>query len=252
MAQAYVAHLEEQMNEHQGQLEDELEGAQTDRDEALEAATDDSEDLFAQQQLTQALTEVVSIESQTTFLEQAGPPAVLMEDAAPGRPLGTEPYLLLIIGAVCGLIVYAGAALLREQFDDRLRSSQAMESQTGKPLLAEVPAIRRRRGEATLPWPIPRPPRSTKASAACAPPFRWHTRSAAPPSSSPAPVPETANHSSSPTSRSPSHAADAASSWSAETCAAWGSRASSARSRRARASPKRSRTTTPPSRSSSA
>lgn len=151
IANAYIAHLQAQFDEHQDELAAQFEEAEDDRDEALQAAGQDFDDLYAQQQLAQALTAHLDLERQVAMLEQAEAPALLMEEASPGRLVGSEPASVLLVGLISGLIAGAGMALLRDQFDDRIRQVKAVEEYADHPLLAEVPVLRRRKRDVSLP-----------------------------------------------------------------------------------------------------
>lgn len=72
---------------------------------------------------------------------QLGVPYSSIQVAAdlPGVPTGLSKSKLLAIGVLAGLLVGCGIALVREQFDDRLRNSPEIESVIDAPVLAELP-----------------------------------------------------------------------------------------------------------------
>ncbi len=72
---------------------------------------------------------------------QSGEPYATTEVAAnlPTAPSGLSKGKLLGIGFLAGLLVGIGIALVREQFDNRLRTSPDVESITSAPILAELP-----------------------------------------------------------------------------------------------------------------
>jgi polysaccharide biosynthesis transport protein len=72
---------------------------------------------------------------------QSGEPYATTEVAAnlPTSPSGLSKSKLLGIGFLAGLLVGIGIALVREQFDNRLRTSPDVESITSAPILAELP-----------------------------------------------------------------------------------------------------------------
>ncbi len=72
---------------------------------------------------------------------QLGDPYASIQVAAdlPGVPTGLGKSKLLAIGVLAGLLVGCGIALVREQFDDRLRNSPEIESVIDAPVLAELP-----------------------------------------------------------------------------------------------------------------
>ncbi len=72
---------------------------------------------------------------------QLGGPYASVQVAAdlPAKPSGLSEKKLVLIGALAGLLVGCGIALVREQFDDRLRNSPEIESVIDAPVLAELP-----------------------------------------------------------------------------------------------------------------
>ena len=86
----------------------------------------------------------------TSNIATSGPPATVLQSALPGKRTGsTRPYS---DRAGQWSARGAGAALIRDLFDDRLRSATAVEQLTGKPVIAELPRIRRHgRQDRTLP-----------------------------------------------------------------------------------------------------
>ena len=90
--------------------------------------------------------------------------------ATPGASTGISKSKLGAIGLLAGLLVGCGIALVREQFDDRVRISPDIESVIDGPLLGELPRTpTSRRG--TSPSPSSRPPSRhwPRRSAICAP-----------------------------------------------------------------------------------
>jgi Mrp family chromosome partitioning ATPase len=72
---------------------------------------------------------------------QSGEPYASTEVSAnlPTSPSGLSKGKLLGIGFLAGLLVGIGIALVREQFDNRLRTSPDAEAITSAPILAELP-----------------------------------------------------------------------------------------------------------------
>jgi polysaccharide biosynthesis transport protein len=72
---------------------------------------------------------------------QSGEPYASVQVAAnlPTGPTGLTKSKLLGIGFLAGLLVGIGIALVREQFDTRLRTSPGTEAITTAPILAELP-----------------------------------------------------------------------------------------------------------------
>ena len=67
------------------------------------------------------------------------PYAVVQVAATPGTSTGLSTAKLGAIGIVAGLLVGCGIALVREQFDDRIRVSPDLDSAIDGPVLGELP-----------------------------------------------------------------------------------------------------------------
>jgi len=99
-----------------------------------------------------ALTQTSSTLQASQSQIQIGMPYVAIQVAAgPGSPTGLSKSKLGAIGLVAGLLVGCGIALVREQFDDRVRITPDIESVIDGPLLGELPQDADvKKGEVTL------------------------------------------------------------------------------------------------------
>ncbi|MCU1459956.1 MAG: hypothetical protein JWO37_31 [Acidimicrobiales bacterium] len=68
-----------------------------------------------------------------------GSAQLITEAQTPSRPIGATPKRNGALGAVLGLVLGLGMAVLREQLDDRVHSREEAERITGLPVLAELP-----------------------------------------------------------------------------------------------------------------
>ena len=68
-----------------------------------------------------------------------GEAQVIEPASAPSTPDGRSLPVTLVLGGLLGGLVGLGIAYLRDQVDDRLRSSEEVEQLTGLPVLAEIP-----------------------------------------------------------------------------------------------------------------
>jgi Mrp family chromosome partitioning ATPase/LPS O-antigen subunit length determinant protein (WzzB/FepE family) len=88
-----------------------------------------------------ALSGAVSTQLTNKYNIQAEEPfsSVQVQATLPTAPTGLGKSKLVGIGFIAGLLVGIGIALVREQFDNRLRTSPDIESVTSAPILAEIP-----------------------------------------------------------------------------------------------------------------
>lgn len=71
-----------------------------------------------------------------------GPAELLEEAGTPTAPVNKSTARDAVLGAVVGLLLGVGIALLREQLDDRLRGRDDIDALTQLPILAELPVDR--------------------------------------------------------------------------------------------------------------
>jgi succinoglycan biosynthesis transport protein ExoP len=88
-----------------------------------------------------ALTQTYSTLQSEQYNIQAGEPYASIQVAAsvPGSPTGLSKSKLIAIGLLTGLLVGTGIALLRDQFDTRVRRNPEGEDASEAPILAELP-----------------------------------------------------------------------------------------------------------------
>lgn len=79
-----------------------------------------------------------------TIIQAAAP-----DKGNPGLSLPDSTLARLLIAGILGLLGGVALALIRERFDRRIRTKESAERHFGFPVLAEVPAVRRR---GILPW----------------------------------------------------------------------------------------------------
>lgn len=77
----------------------------------------------------------------------------LLQEAGPGRPVGTPAWITVALALMGGLVVGVGAALLLEQLDHRVRDEDTLLEHYPLPVLARVPAMRRRVDRQGMPMP---------------------------------------------------------------------------------------------------
>jgi polysaccharide biosynthesis transport protein len=80
-----------------------------------------------------------TLQATQSNLQIGMPYAQVQVAAAPGTPTGLSKSKLGALGLLAGLLVGCGVALVREQFDDRVRVSPDIESVIDGPVLGELP-----------------------------------------------------------------------------------------------------------------
>jgi succinoglycan biosynthesis transport protein ExoP len=109
-------------------------------------------DSVAQTGLTSALSSLGSVTDQLDTVKNAGAPLIIMTAAQPGVPTGPGRLTVFAVALISGLIAGIGVALIRDQFDDRVRDEREFEPLTGLRSLGELVLDRRaKRGKDLLP-----------------------------------------------------------------------------------------------------
>ncbi len=80
-----------------------------------------------------------TLQAAQSNLQIGMPYAQVQVAATPGSPTGLSKSKLGAIGLLAGLLVGSGIALVREQFDDRVRVSPDIDSVIDGPVLGELP-----------------------------------------------------------------------------------------------------------------
>lgn len=93
--------------------------------------TNDSKNVLAQAGLQSALGQVNSAIATIQKITDAGPPLTTIASASPGDFQGVKPVNALLVALLAGLIAGIGIALIRDQFDNRLRDENELEKVTG-------------------------------------------------------------------------------------------------------------------------
>lgn len=93
---------------------------------------------IAASNLASALSTLGSLNTQIQEINQAGSPLTLLMATTPGEFLGTSTPVVLFIALTAGLIAGIGIALIRDQFDNRLRGEHEIQSLTSLPALGEL------------------------------------------------------------------------------------------------------------------
>jgi capsular exopolysaccharide synthesis family protein len=103
---------------------------------------------IASANLTSAISNFQTLNNEIETISDAGTPTTVTAAATPGAPVGPGMYLVLGAALAAGLIAGIGLALIRDQFDNRLRGESEIELLTGLPPLGELvldKSLRRRK-----------------------------------------------------------------------------------------------------------
>lgn len=105
-----------------------------------------------QTQITAVTALYSTIQSQILQAQIAPASASLLHAATGAAATGISKYRLLLLAAAIGLLAGAGLALLRSQFDTKVRTVEGAEAICGRPVLSELPYVRAyRRSSVDLP-----------------------------------------------------------------------------------------------------
>jgi succinoglycan biosynthesis transport protein ExoP len=91
--------------------------------------------------------------------------SVISDATRPSAPSSPNHMVDLIVATVIGLMVAAGTAFIRDRFDDRLRAPNEFDEFGAGPVLAVIPAVRHRGGDARNRLVMARSPESGAAHA---------------------------------------------------------------------------------------
>lgn len=100
--------------------------------------------------LDTALSTEGDLQREITSVGNAGTAASVLTPAAPGARQQTSPSVVYVLALVTGLLAGIGIALLRDQFDDRIRTEPETEGLSGLPSLGELAVDRRRQRDRAM------------------------------------------------------------------------------------------------------
>jgi tyrosine-protein kinase len=112
-----------------------------------------------------ARSNVTGTVSPTPFPPGAVQPAIVTDATLPTSRVSPNRKLIVGVGLVLGLALGIGLALLRDMLDDGLRGALDLQTQAETPVLAQIPAFRRKRQSLADALIIVRNPNSAVAEA---------------------------------------------------------------------------------------
>lgn len=134
----YSAYLQDQIDDAIVVVTDRRDAALKDAQKYQDEVAEDPDDFIASSRLSDALAEYNNLGAQIEAINQAGAPLAIGETADPGTPVGTSKSSIMLVTLVAALIAGIGLALLRDQFDQRLRGVREAEALTRLPVLGEL------------------------------------------------------------------------------------------------------------------
>ncbi|WP_454114623.1 Wzz/FepE/Etk N-terminal domain-containing protein [Microbacterium lacticum] len=132
----YAQFLDDAVAETLGILQTRLENSTTEARAYQAQLAANPNDLIASANLSTALADISSINTQISGLQNAGPPLTVTIPAQMGASTNPSPMIVGAVALLCGLLAGAGIALVRDRFDDRIRSEDEIEPLTGVPAIA--------------------------------------------------------------------------------------------------------------------
>lgn len=135
---AYRAYVDEQLLQTTAALEERRTAAIADATGFQQAIAKNPADSIAATNLTEALSRMSSASSQLDDINNAGPATTVLSPVPLGASTVPSELIVLALALLTGLIVGMSAALIRDQFDDRLRGEDEIEGLTGVPGLGEL------------------------------------------------------------------------------------------------------------------
>lgn len=135
---AYREYVDEQMAQTVSVLEERRSAAVSDATKYQSQVANDPTDSIAATNLTSALSRMSAASSQLDDITNAGSATAVLASVPMGAPTVPSAPVVLALAIVTGLIVGMGAALIRDQFDDRLRVDDDIEELTGVPGVGEL------------------------------------------------------------------------------------------------------------------
>jgi capsular exopolysaccharide synthesis family protein len=138
VVEAYRAHLQDQVDQTLDTLTTRQEAAVARaRDNQRQAALAPDSSIAASN-LASALSTLGSLNNQIDAIKTSGSPLILLVAAPPGKFLGSSTLIVLAVALATGLIAGIGIALIRDQFDNRLRGEHEIHTLTSLPSLGEL------------------------------------------------------------------------------------------------------------------
>lgn len=137
-SKAYVAVVDSEVSRATQLLTERRDQALSEAEELQDEVLDDPEDAILASSLSDALQRYQDGRDAVRFLESAGSSASVQISAVDGEATGANALTMYAVALFSALVAAVGVALLRDQFDYRLRGETDVEQVTGRPVLGEL------------------------------------------------------------------------------------------------------------------
>lgn len=135
---AYVTYVQDQMTDVLTTLTQRQADAITAARDLQKQVAEDPTDSIASTNLATALSKMTSLNLAIENVNNAGAATAVVSSAYPGEPTVPSPIVVLLLALTTGLIVGIAAALVRDQFDNRLRGEDEILQTAGVRSLGEL------------------------------------------------------------------------------------------------------------------
>jgi len=128
VASSYSSYVEEQMASALATLQQRQAEAIQAAQQYQQAVADNPRDSISATNLSTALSQMTTINLAIQSVNDAGAATAIVSNPAPGESTVPSSIIVLLLALATGLIVGIAAALIRDQFDNRLRGEDEIES----------------------------------------------------------------------------------------------------------------------------
>ncbi|MFN3867195.1 MAG: polysaccharide biosynthesis tyrosine autokinase [Demequina sp.] len=135
----YRAYIQDEVDGAVAQLTERRDVALADAEAYQEEVVDEPDSAIAASRLQDSLVQYGSLREQIRMIEIAGATTAVVAPAEPGAEVGASRASILAVAIAAAFLAAIGAALLRDQFDHRLRSEHEVKDLTGLPALGDLP-----------------------------------------------------------------------------------------------------------------
>lgn len=144
VADAFIKHLEDQLDAGLANLKKELARQQKTQSDSLKILQKRPGDQLASANFSSSMSRISAIQAEISTIEDNGAPVAVLRAARDGSRQGVSFLTIMLIGMVSGLLAGAGISLIRDQFDEHLRSTEDVEEVIGDHVIGDIALVPRR------------------------------------------------------------------------------------------------------------